>query len=97
MRFKFWFYFLKDHLFGGVKFAKNVDPDKYVYRGYGIGFDSSSLFTLPNFELKKNVIIFGVDLSSSVQIDNKKKDILILGKSPTQGLDDITLTAEARY
>ena len=36
-------------------------------------------------------------MSSSVHIDNKKKDILILGKGPTQGLDDPTLTAEAQY
>ena len=45
----------------------------------------------------KNVIIFGVDMSSSVHIDNKKKDILIHGKRPTQGLDDIKLKAEAQY
>ena len=36
-------------------------------------------------------------MSSSVHIDNKKKDILILGKGPTQGLDDTTITAEAQY
>ena len=30
-------------------------------------------------------------------VDNKKKDILILGKDPTQGLDDTTLTAERGY
>ena len=34
-------------------------------------------------------------MSSSVHIDNKNKDILILGEGPTQGLDDTTLTAEA--
>ena len=45
----------------------------------------------------KNVIIFGVDMSSSVYIDNKRKDILILGKGPTQGLDGTTFTTEARY
>ena len=45
----------------------------------------------------KNVIPFGVDISSCVYIDNKNKDILILGKGPTQGLDDATLTAEAQY
>ena len=27
----------------------------------------------------------------------KKKDILILGKSPTDGLDDATITAETKY
>ena len=29
--------------------------------------------------------------------DNKEKDILIFGEEPTQGLDDTTLTAEAKY
>ena len=45
----------------------------------------------------KNVIIFGADLSSSVNIDNKFKYILMLDEGPTQGLDDTTLTAEAKY
>ena len=36
-------------------------------------------------------------MSSSVYVDNKGKDILILGEGPTQGLDDTTLTAEAKY
>ena len=36
-------------------------------------------------------------MSSSVHIDNKKKYVLILGIDPTQGLHDITLTAEAQY
>ena len=43
----------------------------------------------------KNVIIFGVDISSSVHIDQKNKYILILGEGPTQGLDDTT--EEAQY
>ena len=36
-------------------------------------------------------------MSSSVHIDNKNKDILILGEGPTQGLDDTILTTEAKY
>ena len=36
-------------------------------------------------------------MSSSVHYDNKKKDILILGIGPTQGLDDTTLIAKAQY
>ena len=36
-------------------------------------------------------------MSPSVHIDNKNKDILILGEGLTQGLDDTTLTAEAKY
>ena len=33
-------------------------------------------------------------MSSSVHIDNKKKDILILGEGSTQRLDGTTLTVE---
>ena len=32
-----------------------------------------------------------------VHIDNKKNDILILGKSAVDGLDDATLTEEKKY
>ena len=35
-------------------------------------------------------------MSCSIHIDNKKKDILVLGRGPTQGLE-ITLTAEKMY
>ena len=84
---------LKDCLFGGIKLAKNADPDKYVYSGYGIGFDLRSIFLLPDGSMGKNFIIF----SSSVLIDQKGKYILVLGIGPTQGLDDTTLTAEAQY
>ena len=47
--------------------------------------------------MERNVIIFGADMNSSVHVDNNGKDILILGEGPTQGLDDMTLTAEAKY
>ena len=36
-------------------------------------------------------------MSSSVHVDNKKKDILILGKGPTQGLGEHLLTGEKMY
>ena len=36
-------------------------------------------------------------MSSSVHIDDKNRDILIFSEEPTQGLDDITLTVEAKY
>ena len=40
--------------------------------------------------------MFGVDMSSSARNDKKKKDILFLGKGPTQCLEH-TLTAEKMY
>ena len=88
---------LTDRLFGGVKLAKTVDPDKYVYSDYGIGFDSRSQFPLPDGSIDKNVIIFGVDMSSTVHIDNKGKNILIPGIDQTQGSDDTTLALEVQY
>ena len=45
----------------------------------------------------KNITVSGADMSSSVHIDNKNKDILILSEGATQGLDDTTLAAEAKY
>ena len=36
-------------------------------------------------------------MSPSVHVDNKKKDILIIGKGPTQGLGENSLTAEKMY
>ena len=67
----------------------------YKYSGYGIGFDRKGSNSIGN-EVGKNVIIFGVNMSSSSHIDNKLKGILILGKGPTQGLEH-TLTTEKLY
>ena len=61
------------------------------YSGYGIRFNSSSEFLFTDGNFGKNVIIFGVNISSPVNIDNKGKYILILGEGPTQGLEDTTL------
>ena len=67
-------------MLGAVKLTKNNNPNKYSYLGYEIGFDSRSIFSIPNFDWGKNVFIFGVDMSSSVHTNNKNKNILILGK-----------------
>ena len=48
---------------GSAKLIKNVDPDKYIYTGYGIGFNSHSELSLPDGSVGKNVIIFGADMS----------------------------------
>ena len=87
---------LKNCLFGAVTLTKNADNDRYKYSGYGIGFYMQRSFSFPGTGLGRNVIIFGVDMSSSTKINNRKKDILILGKRPTQGLRH-TLSAEKMY
>ena len=84
---------LKNYLFGAVTLTKNTDIDKYGYSGYGIGFDRKSIFSFPGGGFGQNVLIFGVHMSSSAHINNKKKNILALGKGPTEGLEH-TLTAE---
>ena len=80
-------------LFGTVTLNKNADIKKYKYSGYGIGFDRRSSFSFQGGGFGQNIIIFWIDMSSSPHIDNKEKDILILGKGPTQRLES-TLTAE---
>ena len=71
---------LENCSFGAVTLTKNADIDKYKY---------SASFSFPDTGFGRNVIIFGVDL----KIDNREKDILILGKGPTHGLEH-TLIAE---
>ena len=67
-------------LFGAAKLTYNSDPDKYKYSTYGIEFDSRSEFSWTDGSMGKNVIIFGVDNSSSVHIDRRNKIILVLGE-----------------
>ena len=87
---------LKSCLFDAVTLTKNTGIDKYGYSGYGIGFDRRSNFSFPGGGFGRNIIIFGVDMSSSTKIDNRKQYILILGKGPIQGLEH-TLSAEKMY
>ena len=63
---------LENCLFGEAILAKNNDIDEWKYSGYGIGFDRKWEFSIGNgFGI--TCIIFGVDMSYSVDIDNKKK------------------------
>ena len=79
-------------MFGAVKLTKHVDVNLHKYSRYGIGFDRKGSYSTGD-DNDRNIIIFGVDMRSSPHIDNKKKDILILSKGPTQGLVH-TLAAE---
>ena len=79
---------LRYSLFGAVKLTKDVDADKYQYSGYEIGFDKRGSFSLPSSGFSQNVIIFGAFMNSSVLVDNKKNDILIIGKGLTHELGE---------
>ena len=46
--------------------------------------------------MEKNVINFGDDMISSVHVDNKRKDILIIDEGQIEGLNDTILAAKAK-
>ena len=87
---------LENCLFRAVSLTKNADIDEYNYSGYGIGFDMHECFSHPSVENGRNIIVFGLAMSSSTKINNRKRDILILGEGPTQRLEH-TLSAEKIY
>ena len=64
---------LKSCLFGAVSSTKNADIDKYKYFAYGIGFDEHGSHSDPSGGNERNVIIFGVGMSSSTKINSRKK------------------------
>ena len=70
---------LKNCLFGAVTLTKDADIDKYGYCGCGIGFDRRGSFLFPGDGYGQNVLIFGVDMSFSAHIDNKKKRHISIG------------------
>ena len=41
--------------------------------------------------------MFGIDNSFSEHIDNNKSRSIVLGEGPTQGIDDTTISVEAKY
>ena len=63
---------LKYCLFGATNIRKHGDKSKWVYTGYGIVFDGGGLWSFSN-EFARNVVIFGVDNSSSSHADNLRK------------------------
>ena len=73
---------LENGWFGAVILTNHVGIDLYKYSGHGIGFDRKGSYSIGD-EIGRNVIIFGVDMSSSRHIDNKKKGISILSKGST--------------
>ena len=84
---------LKNCLFGAVTLTKNADIDKYGYSGYEIGFDRRGSFSFPGGGYGQNILLFGV---VNLLILIIKKDLLVLGIGPTQGLEH-TLTTEKMY
>ena len=80
-------YIIQNALFGAMKITKNADYSKNNYTGYGLCFDEGGEFghtvKQGNFNRTtdaRNVIIFGVDMSSSVHVTNRANNIYVMGK-----------------
>ena len=80
-----------------TKPGDTTDTDKFIYSGYGLGFDSTGQVSHPEGGMGRNIIIFGVDLSNSVHATNKTQNILILGHGQTQEVNNTTIYAEKVY
>ena len=81
-----------------TKPGDTIDTDKYIYSGYGLGFDSTGQFSHPQRSgMARNIIIFGVDLSNLVHATNKTQNFLILSHGLTQKVNNTTIYAEKMY
>ena len=70
------------YLFGATNIIKNSDKEKWM----GVSFNGAGSWSFHN-DSAKNVIIFGVDNSSSCNTDNPKENFLILGEGPIYGIN----------
>ena len=77
---------IKNCLFGATSIAKNSNKEKWVYSAYGIAFDGKGEWSFGN-DNAKNVIIFGVDVSSSSHADILNNISLVLGEGDTFGIN----------
>ena len=79
-----------------MQLIKNSDKENHVDRGYGIAVDGKGEWSFGN-DYAKNVVIFGVDNSSSSHTDNKKNGFLILGDGPTFGINGSFGASESNF
>ena len=97
-------YTIQNALFGAVKITKNTNYSKNNYTGYSLCFDEGGEFghtvKQGNFNRTtnaRNVIIFGVDMSSSIHATNRANIIYVMGKVFIQGIYDTTIYAEKLF
>ena len=76
----------KNCFIGATNIVKNSDKENYLYSEYVITFGSADSWRSDN-NFALNVIIFGVDNSSSSHSDNRKNNFLILGEGRTYGIN----------
>ena len=86
---------LKNCLFDTVKLIRNADKAKFAYNGQGIAFDGKGTRSFGN-DSTRNVVIFGVDNTSSSHADNQKVNFLELGEGSTDGINNSVDIAEKK-
>ena len=72
-------------LFGAVEIAKDVNTSHYKYVGYEICFDEGSNFSIGNITNGKKLIILGRNASYLSHTNNRKNNIIVLGRDFIQG------------
>ena len=97
-------YTIQNALFGAMKITKNTDSSKNNYKGYGLCFDEGGEFshTVKQGNSNratnvKNVIIFGVDTSSSIHATNRANKIYVMGEDFILGINGTTINAEKLF
>ena len=96
---------IQNALFGAMQITKDpTNNSKNNYKGYGLCFDERSNFShtitqdgRQRTSNGKNVLIFGVDMSFSIQATNRANHIYCFGEGLTQGINDTTIYAEKNY
>ena len=80
-------------MFATAKLVRNPIKSKSSYNSRKIAFDGEGEWICGN-DYAKNVVIIGVDNSSSSHTDNRKNNFLVLGEGPTFGMDRSNGAAE---
>ena len=87
-----------------MKITKNTDSSKNNYTGHGLCFDEGGEFghtvRQDNFDRTTNakkIIIFGVDMSSSIHLTNRANSIYVMGEDFIQGINDTSIYAEKLF
>ena len=83
-------------MFDTTTIVKRSDKEKYVYSGYGITFDGKGSCSSRN-EYTRNVLIFGVDNTSSFHTDNLRNHFITLGEGDTFGISGNIDPSETKF
>ena len=82
-------------MFGATNTIKNSYKEKYLHSGYRLAFDWKGEWRFGNVYVR-NVLIFGVDNSSSSHSGNHKNNFSISGEGPNLRINGRFESSEKR-